>query len=237
MTEDRSILLVEDDFEIGRIMGDHLRKEGYQVTWATTGQEGWEEFKLGQFSLVIVDLMLPEIDGFELCKRIRLESELPMLIVSAKHEDESKIRGLDLGADDYLTKPFSLQELSARISSHLRRYQRYMNKEANAHLTKYVGGLKVDFKKEAVHLNEDPLSLTAKEHALLFLLVRNPFQTFSKSELYTHIWQELELPGSSQTVTVHIKGLRAKLCDDTRSSLYIQTIWGVGYRFIGEQIE
>ena len=124
-----NILLVEDDKEIARIVRDHLRKEGFNVTWATTGKEGWDDFKQDVYDLVLVDLMLPEMDGFTLCKTIRKESDVPLLILSARAENESKIRGLDIGADDYLTKPFSLEELSARISSHLRRYRRYLNKQ------------------------------------------------------------------------------------------------------------
>jgi DNA-binding response OmpR family regulator len=210
-----SILLVEDDKEIARIVCDHLRKVGYHMTWASTGKEGWEDFKQDCYDLVLIDLMLPEMDGFTLCKTIRLESDIPLLIVSARHEDESKIRGLELGADDYLTKPFSLEELSARISSHLRRYHRYLNRSEEENSTKYEHGLKIDFSKQICYLNDDP------------------FQIFSKSELYEHIWQQEDVDGNN-TVTVHIKCVRTKLNDGTRSAKFIQTVWGVGYRFIGE---
>ena len=131
MAKETKILIVEDDYEIARIMRDHLVREGFHVTWASTGVEGWEEFKDDDFSLVIVDLMMPEMDGYELCEKIRLESDIPLLIVSAKSEDDSKVRGLGLGADDYLTKPFSLKELTARVQSHLRRYYRYMGRHDN----------------------------------------------------------------------------------------------------------
>jgi DNA-binding response OmpR family regulator len=228
-----SILLVEDDKEIARIICDHLRKEGCHITWASTGKEGWEDFKQESYDLVLVDLMLPEMDGFTLCKTIRLESDIPLLIVSARHEDESKIRGLELGADDYLTKPFSLEELSARISSHLRRYHRYLNKPGEENSSKYEHGLKIDFSKKICYLNDEPLLLTSKELALLLLLAKNPFQTFSKSELYEHIWQQEDVDGNN-TVTVHIKSVRTKLNDGSRSAKFIQTVWGVGYRFIGE---
>jgi DNA-binding response OmpR family regulator len=228
-----SILLVEDDKEIARIVCDHLRKDGYHMTWASTGKEGWEDFKQDCYDLVLVDLMLPEMDGFTLCKTIRLESDIPLLIVSARHEDESKIRGLELGADDYLTKPFSLEELSARISSHLRRYHRYLNRSKEENSTKYEHGLKIDFSKQICYLNDEPLLLTSKELELLLLLAKNPFQTFSKSELYEHIWQQEDVDGNN-TVTVHIKSVRTKLNDGTRSAKFIQTVWGVGYRFIGE---
>lgn len=235
MEEKSKILIVEDDYEIARIMKDHLNREGYHVTWASTGVEGWEEFKQDSFSLVIVDLMMPEMDGFTLCKTIRLESDVPLLIVSAKNEDESKIRGLDLGADDYLTKPFSLKELTARVASHLRRYRRYTMKQYNEQLVKYKHGLKIDFLNEAVFLNDELLFLTVKEKDILFLLAKNPFTTFKKSEIYEHVWQMKNVEGNN-TVTVHIKSLRTKLEDTQKQAKFIQTVWGVGYRFIGEQL-
>jgi DNA-binding response OmpR family regulator len=235
MEKSEKVLLVEDDREIARIVCDHLRKDGYRVTWASTGIEGWEDFKQDNYDLVLVDLMLPEMDGFTLCKTIRLESDVPLLILSARAEDDSKIRGLDLGADDYLTKPFSLEELSARISSHLRRYHRYLNKNQADQRSHFLHGLMIDFKNELVYLNETIVQLTAKELDLLFLLAKNPYHTFSKAELYEHVWQQVNIDGNN-TVTVHIKSLRAKLSDETRSAKFIQTVWGVGYRFIGEQI-
>lgn len=234
MSEKETILLVEDDKEIARIVCDHLRKEGYRVTWASTGKEGWDDFKQDRYDLALVDLMLPEMDGFTLCKTIRLESDVPLLIVSARHEDENKIRGLDLGADDYLTKPFSLVELSARIASHLRRYRRYTKKDLHGNIVNFLHGLSIDYSKNVVYLNEEPLLLTSKEEDLLYLLAKNPFRTFTKSELYEHIWQQEDMDGNN-TVTVHIKSLRTKLQDETRSAKFIQTVWGVGYRFIGEQ--
>ncbi|SMF71646.1 DNA-binding response regulator, OmpR family, contains REC and winged-helix (wHTH) domain [Paenibacillus uliginis N3/975] len=233
MKQSAAVLLVEDDREIARIVCDHLRKEEYHVTWASTGKEGWEDFKLGHYDLVLVDLMLPEVDGFTLCRSIRKESEVPMLIISARIEDESKIRGLDLGADDYVTKPFSLEELSARIGSHLRRYRRYQNQQDTEKAVSYAHGLSIDFSSKSVYLNKELLLLTAKEWELLCLLAKNPFEIFSKSALYEHVWQQEDVNGNN-TVTVHIKSLRAKLKDDTRSSSFIQTVWGVGYRFIGE---
>lgn len=235
MVEQSKILIVEDDYEIARIMRDHLNREGFQVTWASTGVEGWEDFKADNYSLVLVDLMMPEMDGFRLCERIRLESDVPLLIVSAKNEDESKILGLDLGADDYLTKPFSLKELTARVHSHLRRYQRYTKKHYNEQIFHYKHGLSIDFLNEAVFLDEELLLLTAKEQDILFLLAKNPFITFEKERIYEHVWQLMNVDGNN-TVTVHIKSLRAKLKDTGRQAKFVQTVWGVGYRFIGEQL-
>ncbi len=234
MESPEKILLVEDDKEIARIVCDHLRKEGYTMTWASTGMEGWEDFKEDQFDLALIDLMLPEMDGYTLCKTIRLESEIPLLILSARNEDESKIKGLNLGADDYVTKPFSLEELSARISSHLRRFRRYSNKNPNEYRINYINGLTIDFTNELTFLNGSVVQMSSKESELLFLLAKNPLQTFSKTEIYEHIWQQKDVDGNN-TVTVHIKSLRSKLGDETRSAKFIQTVWGVGYRFIGEQ--
>ncbi|WP_042345206.1 response regulator transcription factor [Bacillus massiliigorillae] len=234
MHKQESILIVEDDYDIARIMSDHLRKEGYDTTWASTGKEGFEDFKVGEYSLVIVDLMLPEMDGFSLCEKIRLESEVPLLIVSARLEEENKVRGLGLGADDYLTKPFGLAELSARIRSHLRRYRRYMIQDEEE-IQRFSRGLAIDYVKRVVYLNGAPLMLTAKEIDVLFLLARNPFQTFTKVDIYEHIWQQEDSEGNN-TVTVHIKSLRDKLKDQTRASKFIQTVWGEGYRFIGDQL-
>ena len=235
MEKPEKILLVEDDKEIARIVCDHLRKEGYTVTWASTGKEGWEDFKADLFDLALIDLMLPEMDGYTLCKTIRLESEVPLLILSARNEDESKIKGLNIGADDYVTKPFSLEELSARISSHLRRYRRYNNKTFFENRITYLNGLTIDFTNDLVYLDGSIVQMSSKEKELLFLLAKNPLQTFSKTEIYEHIWQQEDVDGNN-TVTVHIKSLRSKLMDGTRSAKFIQTVWGVGYRFIGEQL-
>ncbi len=235
MAEENRILIVEDDYEIARIMRDHLVREGFRVTWASTGVEGWEEFKENKFSLVLVDLMMPEMDGFELCERIRLESDVPLVIISAKSEDESKVRGLGLGADDYLTKPFSLKELTARVHSHLRRYDRYMRKHENEEIIRYKDGLAIDFLNDAVFLDDELVPLTAKEQDILFLLAKNPFITFEKEKIYEHVWQMMNIHGNN-TVTVHIKSLRTKLNDTGRQAKFIQTVWGAGYRFIGEQL-
>ncbi|WP_186576693.1 response regulator transcription factor [Aquibacillus kalidii] len=235
MGNQEKILIIEDDHEIARILSDYLRKDGYLTTWASTGVEGWEEFKQNTFDLLLIDLMLPEMDGFTLCNRIRLESEVPLLIISAKQEDEAKIQGLNLGADDYLTKPFSLEELKARVNSHLRRYRRYHQVSPTSKVS-YPYGLVIDFANKMVFLNGVILPLTVKELDLLFLLANNPLQTFTKAQIYQHIWGQAEMDGNN-TVTVHIKGLRSKLNDQIRSAKYIQTVWGEGYRFVGEPIQ
>lgn len=178
--------------------------------------------------------MLPEMDGFTLCKNIRLKSEVPLLIMSARSEDESKVRAFGLGADDYITKPFSLTELSLRVDVHLRKFRKYQKgAEEKSHILTYYGGLTIDpVLKQAMYENE-PIALTSKEWLLLMLLASHPGRQFSKSELYEHVWQQEAIDGGN-TVTVHIKGLRMKLKDNIRNPKYIQTVWGSGYRFIGE---
>ena len=228
-----SILLVEDDKEIARIVKDHLTRQGMHVTWASTGKEGWEDFLEKRFDLILVDLMLPEMDGFQLSKHIRLKSEVPILIISARQEDDSKIKGLDLGADDYITKPFSLEELNARVQSHLRRYQRYQGVEHPKHRHTFSHGLVVDIDQRMVIVEGYEKSLTTKEFALLQLFVTHPLRTFTKAELYEHVWGEANLEGNN-TVNVHIKSLRHKLGEQLKQPKWIETVWGTGYRFIGE---
>ncbi|WP_110114136.1 response regulator transcription factor [Bacillus sp. CGMCC 1.16541] len=229
------ILVVEDDVEIARVVIGHLQREGYDAVWASTGREGLDEFKLQMFDLILVDLMLPQLNGFEFCQRIRQESDVPLCIVSARIEEENKIKGLKLGADDYITKPFSLAELTARIDSHLRRYRRFLQKEAKEQIIQYQNGLTIDFQKKAVYLGDSLLSLTKCEQSLLLWLASYPNETFSKKELYEYIWNEEDVE-TNNTVTVHIKSLRLKLNEHPKKPSFIQTIWGTGYRFIGEEL-
>ncbi|MFS0575031.1 response regulator transcription factor [Sporosarcina sp. 179-K 3D1 HS] len=227
------ILLVEDDREIARIIQDTLRQQGYGVTWATTGREGWEDFRHGCFDLVLVDWMLPEMDGITLCRNIRLASDVPIIMISARKEDTDKVEGLDTGADDYLAKPFSLVELKARVASQLRRWRRYQGQERLAQRSHYNGGLTIEWQSERVLLKNKDVPLTPKEFELLKLLAQNPERIFSKGDLYEHVWQQPDL-GDVHTVTVHIKSVREKLADPVKTPHFIQTVWGKGYRFIGE---
>lgn len=227
------ILLVEDDVEIARIIRDTLRQEGYEVTWATTGLEGWEDFQKGQYDLLLVDWMLPEMDGLAICRNVRLVSDVPIIMISARKEDTDKVEGLDRGADDYLAKPFSLAELKARVTSQLRRWRRYQGEEEVSHKDSYVQGLTIDWDKEIVTRSEAEVLLTPKEFEMLKLMAKHPNRIFTKEELYEHIWQQLDI-GGTHTVTVHIKALRKKLQDPVKTPYFIQTVWGKGYRFIGE---
>jgi|SRR5690625_59586 len=227
------LLLVEDDPEIARIVRDMFLRESYAVTWATTGLEGWDDFQASNYDLVLVDLMLPEMDGFTLCKNIRLKSDVPLIIISARKEDEDKIEGLDLGADDYVAKPFSIKELKARVEAQLRRWHRYKGIQVNNEQTDFIDGLTAFWDDHKIMLHEKEVMLTMKEFDLLQLLAKHPQRIFSKDELYEHIWSQLDAEGL-HTVTVHIKSLRKKLGDPVKSPKFIQTVWGKGYRFIGE---
>ncbi|MDQ0341122.1 DNA-binding response OmpR family regulator [Caldalkalibacillus uzonensis] len=229
------LLLVEDDPEIARVIRDTFVRDGYEVTWATTGLEGWEDFQERSYDLVLVDLMLPEMDGLTLCKNIRWKSDVPLMMISARKEDEDKVKGLHLGADDYVAKPFSLAELKARVESLLRRWRRYKGIPDVEKKTDYLGGLTLYWDQHKAVLHEHEVPLTAKEFDLLKLLAQNPQRVFSKSELYQHVWQQPDAEGL-HTVTVHIKSLREKLNDPVKSPQFIQTVWGKGYRFIGEPL-
>lgn len=227
------ILIVEDDEEIALCIKEYIEKTGYEVLWASTGKEGYEEFKEEKFSLLMIDIMMPEMDGLTLCKNIRLTSDVPILIISAKNEDGDKVRGLNIGADDYITKPFSLVELQARVESHLRRYRRYHGIENNEHILKFKKGLVIYKEGKYVEVDETNIHLTSKEFELLMLMAENPNKTFKKSELYEILWGEKDVQGNN-TVTVHIKELREKLKEDVKNPNFIEIVWGTGYKFIGE---
>ncbi|MCA1038555.1 response regulator transcription factor [Bacillus infantis] len=228
----KNILLVEDDHSIASLVKEYLADKGYHLAWSSNGREGWEDFQCGQYDLVIVDLMLPEMDGFDLCRNIRWKNRnVPLLILSAKFGEDDKVRGLKLGADDYLTKPFSLRELEARIEVQLRRSISETAAVSSQHFN-FAGGLSIFPEKQLVTLDGREVQLTGKEFALLEVLSVNSHRAFTKSELYEHIWQEKDVDGNN-TITVHIKSLRTKLGDSTKNPRFIQTIWGTGYRFIG----
>lgn len=229
------ILLVEDDPEIARVIRDMFVREEYEVTWATTGLEGWEDFQQATYDLALVDLMLPEMDGLTLCKNIRWNSDIPLMIISARKEEETKIEGLGLGADDYIAKPFSLEELKARVESQLRRWHRYQGVALNTKMSTYKGGLAIYWEQHKVLIDQEETSLTVKEFDLLKVLAQNPERIFTKEELFEHVWLQIDQDGL-HTITVHVKSLRKKLKDPVKSPNYIQTVWGKGYRFIGEQV-
>lgn len=230
------LLIVEDDEQIASILKEYLTNRGYEINWASTGNEGLEDFKIGNYDLLIVDIMLPGLDGYSLCQSIRLVSDVPILIASARNKELDKIKGLKIGADDYVTKPFSLPEVEARIESLLRRYKKTVRDGSMEEIYRYEGGLEINFNRKQVFINEQELFLTATEWSLLTILAKNPGRPFTKKELYENVWQEEDIEGSN-TVTVHIKQLRTKLKEDSKNPKYIETAWGIGYRFIGGRME
>ena len=224
------ILIIEDEEVIADLERDYLDLSGFEVEIKNNGKDGLSEALNGDLSLVILDLMLPEMDGFEVCKRIREERNIPIIMVSAKKEDIDKIRGLGLGADDYMTKPFSPSELVARVKAHLNRYDRLVGstQKKNDHIE--IRGLQIDKTARRVWVDNEEKAFTSKEFDLLAFLAENPNRVYSKEELFREIW-DMDSIGDIATVTVHIKKIREKIEYDSANPQYIETIWGVGYRF------
>ena len=224
------ILIVEDEESIAELEKDYLELSGFEVEIENRGDTGLERALKEEFDLFILDLMLPGTDGFEICKRIRQVKTTPILMVSAKKDDIDKIRGLGLGADDYITKPFSPSELVARVKAHLSRYDRLIGSGSRQNEIIEIRGLKIDKTARRVYINGVEKNFTTKEFDLLTFLAQNPNHVFTKEELFTNIWG-MESVGDIATVTVHIKKIREKIEYDTSKPQYIETIWGVGYRF------
>ncbi|MBP3593111.1 MAG: response regulator transcription factor [Lachnospiraceae bacterium] len=225
-----NILIIEDEIAIAELEKDYLELAGFQVTLISEGNKGLEEALTEDYQLIILDLMLPGLDGFEICRRIREEKDIPILMVSAKKEDIDKIRGLGLGADDYMTKPFSPSELVARVKAHLARYERLVKNHDKANEIIEIRGMKIDKTARRVYVNEEEKILTTKEFDLLSFLAGHPDRVFTKDELFREIW-DMESFGDIATVTVHIKKIREKIEEDAAKPQYIETIWGKGYRF------
>ena len=223
------ILIIEDEESIAELEKDYLELSGYEVEIASDGTTGLGLALTKTYDLFILDLMLPGMDGFEVCKQIRDISKAPIIMVSAKKEDSDKIRGFGLGADDYVTKPFSPSELVARVKAHLASYDRLTNnKEANRVLK--IRGLTIDKDARRVYLDGEEKMMTGKEYDIHLFLAEHPNRAFSKEELFREIWS-MDSIGEIATVTVHIKKIREKIEANTSNPQYIETIWGVGYRF------
>ena len=224
------ILIIEDEVAIAELQKDYLEINEFEVTIENDGAKGLDAALKQDFDLVILDLMLPGMDGYEICKNIRNEKNIPIIIVSAKKDDIDKVRGLGLGADDYMTKPFSPSELVARVKAHLSRYERLVSSNQKSNDMVEIRGIKIDKTARRVYINGEEKVFTTKEFDLLTFLAENPNRVFSKDELFREIW-DMESIGDIATVTVHIKKIREKIEDDTSNPQYIETIWGVGYRF------
>ena len=224
------ILIVEDEEAIADLEKDYLELSGFTVEVANDGESGLEMALGNDYNLLILDLMLPGVDGFEICRQVRDKKNTPIIMVSAKKDDIDKIRGLGLGADDYMTKPFSPSELVARIKAHLARYERLIGSAAEANKIIEIRGLKIDTTARRVWVNGVEKNFTTKEFDLLTFLASHPNHVYTKDELFSEIW-DMESIGDIATVTVHIKKIREKIEVDTANPQYIETIWGVGYRF------
>ena len=224
------ILIVEDEEAIADLEKDYLELSDFEVKIENTGDAGLETALAEEFDLIILDLMLPGMDGFEVCKHIREKKDVPILMVSAKKDDIDKIRGLGLGADDYITKPFSPSELVARVKAHMARYSRLVGSGHGNNDFVEIRGLKIDKTARRVYVDDEEKSFTTKEFDLLTFLAENPNHVFTKEELFRKIWN-MDSIGDIATVTVHIKKIREKIEYDTSNPQYIETIWGVGYRF------
>ncbi|NLJ90163.1 MAG: response regulator transcription factor [Clostridiales bacterium] len=226
----KRILIIEDEIEIAELERDYLEIDGFEVEIETDGSKGLKKGLEDNFDLIILDLMLPSVNGFEICKSLREETDIPIIMVSARRDDIDKIRGLGLGADDYMTKPFSPSELVARVKAHLNRYERLIGSGKKENDIIEVRGIRIDRTARRVFIDGQEKSFTTKEFDLLTFLAENPNRVFTKEELFTEIW-DMESIGDIATVTVHIKKIREKIEKDTSNPQYIETIWGVGYRF------
>ena len=224
------ILIIEDEEAIADLEKDYLELSGFEVEIANRGDVGLEKALNEDYDLIILDLMLPEVDGFDICRQVRQEKNIPIIMVSAKKDDIDKISGLGLGADDYMTKPFSPSELVARVKAHMERYNRLVGSSVVKNDIIEIRGIKIDKTARRIWVNGEEKTFTTKEFDLLTFLAENPNRVFTKAELFRQIW-DMESVGDIATVTVHIKKIREKIEFNTAKPQYIETIWGVGYRF------
>ena len=224
------ILIIEDELSIAELERDYLELNDFEVEIETNGAKGLDKALENDYSLILLDLMLPDLDGFEICRQIREKKDIPIIMVTAKKNDIDKIRGLGLGVDDYVTKPFSPSELVARVKAHISRYERLIGSTALQNDVIEIRGLKIDKTDRRVYVDGEEKVFTNKEFDLLTFLAENPNRVFTKAELFRQIW-DMESVGDIATVTVHIKKIREKIEFNTAKPQYIETIWGVGYRF------
>ncbi len=225
----QKILIIEDDKSISEIQKDYLEMSGYSVTCAYDGESGLEALKTEPFNLVVLDLMLPKLGGIEILQILGEQKDFPIVVLSAKDEEMYKIKALNLGADDYITKPFSMGEFVARIKGQLKRYDKFKNAAA-PHKSITVRGLTINEDDRRVFMNNKEVILTQKEFELLSFMVQNPNRVFSKEQLFEKIWG-FDALSDTTTVTVHISKIRDKIESDPSKPQYIETVWGIGYRF------
>ncbi|PFD50624.1 response regulator transcription factor [Bacillus cereus] len=228
MMQKEKNLIVDDDIEIRKIVSIYLKNEGYEIIDASDAIEALETLRNTTIDLIILDIMLPKMDGIEACLKIREQYQMPIIFLSAKDEDIDKIQGLMSGAEDYITKPFNPLELMARIKSQLRRYRVYQTEEVKQFIHE-IGHLKVDEETRQVFIRNEEVRLTPKEFDILSLLVRNKGKVFSVEKIYEMVWED-SFYKSDNTVMVHITKIREKIEENPRQPVYLKTVWGVGYR-------
>ncbi|MGI6188715.1 MAG: response regulator transcription factor [Clostridiales bacterium] len=226
-----TILVVDDEREIAELVRDYLEYEGFNVILAFDGQQALKLYQKHQPDMAILDVMLPKLDGLEVCKTIRSKSSIPILMLSAKKSDVDKILGLGLGADDYVTKPFSPKVLVARVMAHLRRYRQISDLTKKGDRLSF-SNLVIDLGAYSVYVNDKPVALSSKEFEVLKFLAMHPNRVFTREEIFNNVWGYNEY-GDINTVTVHISKIREKIEKDPACPVYIQTVWGVGYKFTG----
>lgn len=226
----KEILIIEDDINIAEMERDYLQLNGYKSEIITDGAKGLKLALEGRYDLIIVDLMLPNVDGYEIIKEVRKKYEIPIIVVSARSEDIDKIRGLDFGADDYLTKPFSPAELTARVKSHINRYERLKGNDKSSFEIISHGGLEINTSSHRVLVYGKEIQMTSKEYSVLLLLASNPNIVFTKEHIFDKIWGD-EFYGDTATIPVHIQRIRKKIEKDPSNPEFIETLWGTGYRF------
>ncbi|WP_139487925.1 response regulator transcription factor [Brevibacillus dissolubilis] len=239
--EEIRVLIADDEKEIRDLLKKYLEREMYKVDTAVHGEEALQLFGQNKYNLVILDLMMPKVDGMEVCRRLRNISNVPILMLTAKDNEVDKIVGLSIGADDYITKPFSINEVVARVKALMRRFlvlgsETTENSEGSTQekaLIKYKG-LTMDLKTYSVHVAGEEIQLTGKEAQLLTFFITNPGQVFTKTQLFRNVWDSDYLEDDN-TVMVHIRKLRKKIEADPSNPQFIQTVWGIGYKFVGEK--
>ena len=224
-----NILVVDDDKEIVNAIDIYLKKEGYNVLKAYNGKQALEVIEKNEIHLVILDIMMPEKDGIETLEEIRNDKTLPVILLSAKSEDSDKVIGLDIGADDYMTKPFNPLELTARVKSLLRRYTQFGSLEKPKENTYVVGGLEIDDESKAVSVDGEPVRLTPYEYNILLFLVKNAGRVFTIEQIYENVWKE-EAVAADNTIAVHIRHIREKIEINPKEPRYLKVVWGLGYK-------
>ena len=227
------ILIVEDDKDIREGVGIYLKSQGYQVFMAADGVEGLEILEKEEIHLAIVDIMMPRMDGITMTMKLREQHDFPVIMLSAKSEEVDKVMGLNIGADDYVTKPFTPMELMARVNSQMRRYRRFMEKlqekEAqNSDMVYTIGGLEVNESTFEVRVDDTPVKMTPMEFKILLLLIKNPGRVFSADEIYERVWNECAV--NTETVMVHVRNIREKIEINPKEPKYLKVVWGVGYK-------